>query len=52
MHNKSCPVEHVEGHVEQVEVCRRLSLSNSLVPTVFDFFIFRACTPRAQNTKL
>jgi len=36
-----------------VQVCRRL-LSNSLVPTlhVFAFFIFLACMPRAQNTKL
>jgi len=35
-------------------VCRRLFLSNNLVTTlhVFAFTIFRACMPRAQNTKL
>jgi len=41
----------VQRHVKHVKVCRRLSLSNSAVPTMFSFtFYIRVCAPRAQNT--
>jgi len=47
--------DHVERHVERVEVCRRPSFSNSLVSALLllAFYIPGVhCTPRAQNTKL
>jgi len=39
--HKSCRAKRVERHVEHVKVCRRLSLSNRLLPTLRVYAFYR-----------